>query len=358
MSFLETEFLDNPLYLWLLAALVTIAILFMADIFKKKAARRLIEKKDENKRSFPAFLGSFSLQTRDFFIIIVAVYLGSLMLELSPEIENLLHVVTVTVIMLQIGFWGASSIEYWVNWRVQQELEQNNQGATTLSGLGLIARVILWGILIILILENITGIEVNTLVASLGVTGIAVALAVQNILGDLFASLSITMDRPFVIGDFIEVGDFSGSVEHIGLKSTRIRSLTGEQLIFSNSDLLNSRIRNQKRMNRRRILFTINVPYGTPPDKLQRVPEIVREIIISQDQTTFDRAHFKEFRDMALNFEIVYYMETPDYQVYMDTQQAVNLAIMRRFIEEDIDFAHPAQLVRVQGTNSNGSSAS
>ena len=191
------------------------------------------------------------------------------------------------------------------------------------------------------------GVEVGTLITSLGVGGIAVALAVQNILGDLFASISIVLDQPFIVGDFITVGEYMGTVEHIGLKSTRVRSLTGEQLIFSNSDLLDSRIRNYKRMANRRVSFTIGVTYQTPYEKLVEIPEIVQEIIEAQPQTSFDRVHFKAYGDSSLNFEVVYYMLTSDYDVFVDVQQAINLEIFRRFAEEGIEFAYPTQTVFV-----------
>jgi small-conductance mechanosensitive channel len=179
------------------------------------------------------------------------------------------------------------------------------------------------------------------------VGGIAVALAAQNILGDLFSSMSIVLDKPFVLGDFIIVGDLMGTVEKIGLKTTRIKSLSGEQLVFSNSDLLNSRIRNFKRMQERRAVFSIGVTYETPYEKLQTIPATIREVIESQELARFDRAHFASYGDFALVFEIVYYMKRPEYDLYMDTQQAINLELFRRFAESGIAFAYPTQTVHL-----------
>jgi len=207
--------------------------------------------------------------------------------------------------------------------------------------------LILWSVIVLMALENV-GIDITALVAGLGVGGIAVALAVQNILGDLFASLSIVLDKPFVIGDFIIIGDYMGTVEHIGLKTTRIRSLSGEQLVFANNDLLQSRIRNFKRMYERRVVFNLGVVYQTPHEKLQKIPQIVREIIEQQHPVRFDRAHFKSFGDFSLNFEVVYWVQNPDYTVYMDIQQAINLEIYRRFAEEGIEFAYPTQSIFVE----------
>ena len=175
----------------------------------------------------------------------------------------------------------------------------------------------------------------------------AVALAVQNILGDLFASLSIVLDKPFVLGDFLIVDEHLGTVEYIGLKSTRLRSLWGEQIVFSNADLLKSRLRNFGRMFERRIVFPVGVTYQTPRDKLEAIPGIIREAIQAQEKTRFDRSHFKEFGDFSINFESVYYVLVPDYNLYMDIQQAINLQIHKRFEEEGIEFAYPTQTLFV-----------
>jgi small-conductance mechanosensitive channel len=193
-------------------------------------------------------------------------------------------------------------------------------------------------------LDNL-GVNVTALVTGLGVGGIAVALAVQNVLGDLFASLSIVLDKPFVLGDFVVVDDLLGSVEHIGLKTTRLRSLWGEQVVFSNSDLLKSRLRNFGRMAERRVSLDIGVTYQTPRAVLQAIPAIIREAIEEQVATRFDRSHFKGFGDSALTFESVYYVLSPDYNRYMDIQQAINLRIYERFESQGIGFAYPTQTV-------------
>jgi len=197
---------------------------------------------------------------------------------------------------------------------------------------------------LLLALDNL-GVNITALVAGMGIGGIAVALAAQNILGDLFASISIVLDKPFVINDFIIVGDYMGSVEHIGVKTTRIRSLSGEQIVFSNTDLLNSRVRNFKRMVERRVVFSFGVVYGTPAEKLEAIPGIVRGIIEAIDGTRFDRAHFAKYGDSSLDFEVVYFVVTGDYNVYMDIQQAINLAIYRSFEDEGLGFAFPTQTI-------------
>jgi small-conductance mechanosensitive channel len=201
-------------------------------------------------------------------------------------------------------------------------------------------------VILILILDQL-GFDVTTLVASLGIGGIAVALAVQNILSDLFGSLSIALDKPFLMGDFVVVGDIAGTVEHVGLKTTRIRALTGEQVVVANADLLGSRIHNYKRMDQRRIVFGFGVTYDTPADKLERLPGIVREIIEAQEHARFDRAHFKAFGASSLDYEVVYFVTVADYNRFMDTQQGINLALVRHLAAEGIEFAFPTQTLHL-----------
>jgi len=218
----------------------------------------------------------------------------------------------------------------------------------THSLLSFLGRVVLWSLVALLVLDNL-GLNVTALVASLGIGGVAVALAVQNILGDLFASLSIAVDQPFVIGDSIVVDGLAGKVEHVGLKTTRIRALSGEQIVFSNNDLLKSRIHNYKRMEERRALFTLGVTYDTPHAKLARIAGWIRSAIESQEGVRFERAHFKTFGPSSLDFEAVYFVLSPDYSKFMDIQQAINLELVRVFAEQGIEFAFPTQTVYLAG---------
>ncbi|HSB55513.1 MAG TPA: mechanosensitive ion channel family protein, partial [Gemmatimonadales bacterium] len=210
-------------------------------------------------------------------------------------------------------------------------------------------RSLLWVVLVLLVLDNL-GVNISTLMAGLGIGGVAIALATQNILGDLFASLSIVLDKPFVVGDFIVVGDLMGTVERVGLKTTRLRSLSGEQLIFANADLLGSRVRNFKRMSERRVLFDLGVTYETQAATLSRIPAMLREIVDAERGVRFDRAHLRSFDASAVTFEVVYYILDPDYNRFMDTQQRINLAIFRRFEAENVEFAYPTQTLYVRTT--------
>ena len=241
--------------------------------------------------------------------------------------------------------WISTALQIWLENYRKDETDGANR--MTMNALSFLGRIALWAIVLLLILDNL-GVDVTALVAGLGIGGIAIALAVQNVLSDLFASLSIVLDKPFIPGDFVVVGDMAGSVEHIGIKTTRIRSISGEQLIFSNTDLLGSRIRNFGRMRERRVVFSLGVTYQTPADKLERIPGIIREAIEGQEQVRFDRSHFASYGDSALNFETVYYVGSSDYATHMDILQSVNLAVYRRFATEGIEFAYPTQTLFVE----------
>ena len=260
---------------------------------------------------------------------------------LQPNAQTVRAAVVVLAVF-QGTCWANHAVTSWL--RHQRELRSATEpgAVTTLQGLSYVIRLALWSAAALILLDNL-GVDVTALVAGLGVGGIAVALAVQSILGDLFASLSIALDKPFVHGDFIIVDGYLGTIEKVGLKTTRVRSLSGEQIIFSNSDLLSARIRNFKRMQERRVVFTFGVVYQTPVAALRKIPEIVRSIIEGLDRTRFDRAHFKAFGESAYDFEVVYYVLEPDYNVHMDIQQTINLELCTQFEAEGIAFAYPTR---------------
>jgi len=249
--------------------------------------------------------------------------------------------------MLQVGIWGNGLVAYLTGKYAQRHLSQDAGSSTTLGALRFLGRVILWSVLLLLALENL-GFDVTALLAGLGVTGIAVALAVQNILGDLLASLSIVLDKPFVVGDYIIIDQLEGTVERIGLKSTRVRSISGEQIVFANAEILKSRIKNYERMQERRISFRIAVVAQTQPETLERIPGILKEIVTTQPNTRFGRSHFHSIGESGCMFETVYFVLKPDYALFMDAQQAINYGIVKRFQEEGIAFAYPTRLVHVR----------
>lgn len=224
--------------------------------------------------------------------------------------------------------------------------EGSEEKVKQMRGVILLIHISIWMIGLLILFSNL-GYDVTAIVAGLGVGGIAIALAAQNILGDLFNYFVIFFDRPIEVGDYITLDDKKGTVEHIGIKTTRLKSLSGEQLVISNSDLSKSRIHNFKRMDRRRIVFSFGVVYETPKEKLAEIPEIIKKILANQPLTTLDRSHFASFGNFSLNFETVYFVESNDYNVYMDIQQKVNLAIVEEFAKHGIAFAFPTQTVYV-----------
>ncbi|MDP2937863.1 MAG: mechanosensitive ion channel family protein, partial [Candidatus Omnitrophota bacterium] len=212
----------------------------------------------------------------------------------------------------------------------------------SLEGMLRAVKFLIWALAVIILLDNL-GYKVSTIIAGLGIGGIAVAIASQALLKDFFSYFSIVFDRPFKLGDFIIIGDFMGTVEHIGIKTTRIRSLGGEQVVFSNTDLTDSRVRNYKLMEKRRVLFRIGVTYQTPLSQLKEIPEIIENIIKNAKDTSFDRVHFFSYGDFSLIFEVVYYVIGSDYNKYMDIQQEINFAIKEEFEKRSIEFAYPTQ---------------
>lgn len=346
MEFFTYEILENDIWRWLVALGILVSVGVLFRLLLRLVTRRLRAVVEKTPTRFDDLVVDLLQKTRFLFIFVVSLYAGSLVLVLPPLAESILKAIFFVSILLQAGYWGNAFVEFWVRRTVKRRMADDAATATTMSALGFVAKMAIWTIVILVALDMF--IDVTAVIAGLGIGGIAIALAVQNILSDLFASVSIIVDKPFVIGDFIVVGEQMGNVEKIGLKTTRVRSLAGEQIIFSNSDLLSSRVRNYKRMYERRIAFSIGVTYQTSPEQLEAIPTLMEEIVTSQQNTRFDRCHFKTLGDFALQFETVYYVLVSDYAVFMDVQQAINLSLMRAFAERGIEFAYPTQTVFVQ----------
>ena len=346
MSWLERSVYGNPLADWLLAGAIVLVSALLLLAARRLIVQRLAKYARTTVTPLDDMLAAVMAGTRSLFLVVIAFYAGAQFLDLPPKADRLVTSITIIALLVQVALWMNHGIAAWLTGYMREKKQTDAAGATTVSVLGYIARVAVWAVVILMILDNL-GFNITALVASLGIGGIAVALAVQNILGDLFASLSIALDKPFVIGDFIIVDDVLGTVDYIGLKTTRLRSLSGEQIVFSNADLLKSRIRNYKRMFERRVVLAIGVVYQTAHATLERIPALVRAIVEQQPKTRFDRAHFKEYGDSALVFEVVYFVLDSDYNIYMDIQQAINLAIFRRFQEEGIEFAYPTRTLHV-----------
>ena len=283
-------------------------------------------------------------------MLVVALLVGASLLDLPGRWESRLSQLWFVAVALQMGLWGmratTMAVQRYVERHSSTGMTQVSASATLLSW-GL--RTLLWSVVVLAILSNL-GVNITAFIASLGVGGIAVALAVQNILGDLFASLAIAVDKPFEVGDFIVVGNVSGTVQVIGLKTTRIRSLQGEQVVMSNTDLLKQTISNYRLLERRRIVFGFGVSYDTTPEQAQAIPGVVRKIIEAQPGLQFDRAHFKAFGASSLDYEVVYIVQDPAFNVYMDQQQAINLGLMHELKALGVDFAFPTSTVHIAST--------
>jgi small-conductance mechanosensitive channel len=334
----------NDLENWMLAIGVVIGSTAAMYFIRALALRKMHKLAERTPTRLDDFVAKMLGHTYLVFLLAIGLYLGSMFLVLPDNYRLIVSRVAVGALVLQLGIWGDAGLRAWR----AQFLATGGDGARKASStiLFFMMRLVVWTVAFLMMLDNF-GFNITTLVASLGVGGIAVALATQSILGDLFASLSIMLDKPFEIGDFIIVGDALGAVEYIGLKTTRLRGLGGEQIVFSNSDLLKSRIHNHKRMLSRRVAFILRVAYGSSDAQLSLIPELVKGIITARSDVDYERTHFFRYGEWSLDFEIVYHFKSPDYILHMDAQQAILLEIYRAFEREQIQFAHPLSVIRV-----------
>lgn len=346
-QWLQVSVFGNPLGAWLVALGLAAVVAMVLPLIKLQVERRLHARAERDGAQLSRYAAAMVHATRRSVMWLVAVFVGARAVTLPPKIDTALASVAAVALLLQVALWAQCALDVWLQRRLDRARATDMAAITTVGMLGFIGRIALWSLAVLMILDNL-GFNVTALVAGLGIGGVAVALAVQNILGDLLASLSITLDKPFLVGDFIVVDDIAGTVEHVGLKTTRVRSLSGEQVVFANADLLKSRIHNYKRLYERRVLFGFGVLYRTPPEQLAAIQSIVREAITGQQGTRFDRAHFKGFGDSSLDFEVVYFVLDPDYNRYMDIQQAINLELVKRFAAAGVEFAFPTRTVHVE----------
>ena len=348
-AFLEWQFYHNSVQTWLIAGAVFVVIGAVLFTARTLLARRLERMAAKTATTADDAIVDLLRRTRYFFIITAAVAGATLFLELPTRALAVGRVLGTIALFLQMAIWGNGLITFWFRNYAERKADTDLSSRTTVAAFSFLARAILWIMLALLALSRL-GYDITTLITGLGVGGIAIALAVQNVLGDLFAALAIVLDKPFVVGDSISVDTMTGTVENVGLKTTRIRSVNGEQLIFSNADLLKSRIRNFKRMQERRVVMTIGVAYDTTPDTVARIPDMLREAVEAQERVRFDRSHFMSYGESALMFETVYFVLTSDYLTFANVNQAVNLAVLRRFTAEKVEFAFPTRTIVVRGS--------
>lgn len=353
-EFLQATLFGLTILQWILALVVTLLAHPALRILLRFAIGRTRSIASRTRTDLDDMVVGLLEATKGVVVFLVAVAIGSVILG-EPYQDWAANVARIAV-LIQVGFWMVSLMIWALERYRDSEMEKDDAGvATAVGALAFLGRLIIWAMVVLTALAML-GFEITPALAGLGVGGIAVALAVQNILSDLFASLSIIFDRPFVVGDFIVVGEEAGAVEHVGLKTTRVRSISGEQLVFANSDLLASRVRNFKRMTERRIVFRFGVEYGTSSDHMKAIPGIVREIIDGIEDIRFDRTHFATFGDSSLDFEVVYFIAVADYTAYMDAQQAINLELYRRLGELGVEFAFPTRTVHLITSSGTGGS--
>jgi len=342
-EFLNYKFLNNSVLDYTVAIGIFLLLVLVIKVFKLVILKKLKQLAKKTRTTIDDFLTEIIEKLAVPLLYLAAFYLSLKTLNLGKGIIQNINILAIGIltfffVRLAIRLVDYSLDVYWRKSKRSQVLKNS------LDGVLRVTKFIIWTLAIIFYLDNL-GFKISTVIAGLGIGGVAIALAAQAILGDLFSYFSIIFDRPFELGDFVIIGDLLGTVEHIGIKTTRIRSLGGEQLIFSNSDLTGSRLRNYKRMEKRRVVFKLGTTYDTPLDKVKEIPKVIEKVIKEVKNTAFDRAHFSAYGDFNLIFEVVYYVLSSDYNKYMDIQQEINFAIKAEFEKRKIEFAFPTQTI-------------
>jgi len=347
---LGRTFLGNTVLDWIVCLLIFFASILIIRILKQIFLKQLKKWAEKTTTTLDDFLIGVFEKVAMPLSYFGAVYLSVIFLSLNPPLRKTIDVLGIGILTLFMVRFITLLLTYafniyWLRRGKDAALERS------LKGIMSIIKILIWGLAVVFFLDNL-GFKISTVIAGLGIGGVAVALAAQAVLGDLFSYFAIIFDRPFEIGDFIIIDEYLGVVEYIGIKTSRIRSLGGEQLVFSNTDLTNSRVRNYKRMDKRRVVFKFGVTYQTSLEQLKAISKIVENIIKNIKGTTFDRAHFFSYDDFSLTFEVVYYVLGSDYNKYMDVQQEINFAIKDEFEKRGIEFAYPTQTVYLNQVNS------
>ncbi len=351
-----SHFLSNSLADYLSAVAIFIAVLVALKLFQLIILSRLRKFARKTKTDFDDALVEIFLKIKPPFYFFVALYFSFRTLSLTPLVEKIISVIILLVIVFEIVMAAERFVEYFIKkylGEVKDGKDQKKYSQSMLSAASIIVKIGLWIIAIVLILSNL-GVNVTSLIASLGIGGIAIALALQNVLSDLFSAFSIYIDKPFEVGDFITVGQDSGTVEKIGLKTTRIRSLQGEEIVVSNRELTTARVQNFKKLQRRRVVSQLNVAYESTQTQLKEIPKTCQEIIEKITKAEFDRCHFTDYGESSLNFELVYYVNSAEYVDFMDVKQKVNFEILSKFRKLEINFAYPTQTIYVNNESKGG----
>ncbi|MDR2735035.1 MAG: mechanosensitive ion channel family protein [Spirochaetota bacterium] len=347
--FVDRFFAGNPLEDWLIAVGIVI-IAFLCMMLFRRMVGKLLARLELKRGTFGLnFIAETITRSGGMCFVIVAMIIGSSYLHLADDVRIVLERILKIVIVLQFAGWMSYAVRLMAKHR-QAVLAEKNDGISRIPPryLGMLARGLIWLIAIALCME-VLGYNVANILAGLGIGGIVIALAAQNVVTELFATLVIVIDKPFVIGDLITFDDIAGKVEHIGLKTSRLRSINGEQILVGNQDLLKSRLRNYARLVERRWVFRIRVEYDTPPEILEQIPSLVRDIIAGHERARFDRAHFADFGQDGIEFEFAFYSESPEFMDFMNLRDSVNRAIFREFTNRGIRFAFPKRILLARG---------
>ena len=341
----------NSAYNYALAGLIFIGFIVLLKIIKWIIVVKLKRLAEKTENDFDDALLAIFSKVKPPFYFFIALYFGLKVLIIHPTAYRVIGIIILLAVVWEVVQGLSRFVDYFIRKMIEKN-DENGDGEegmsqSMLKAISSIVKAVLWVIAIILILANV-GIDVTSLIASLGIGGIAIALALQNILGDMFSSFSLYADKPFKVGDFVTVGKDSGTIEKIGLKSTRMRTLQGEELIVSNKELTTVRVQNFKKLEQRRVVVNLGIIYETRVTTLRSIPKMIQEIVKKTAKAEFDRCHFASYGDFSLNFEIVYFVNSPDYKDYMDVNQKINLAIFSRFNKEGIEFAYPTQQVIVE----------
>jgi len=347
MSMLHSEFFGNTVGQYLVAVATFAAILLGSYLTRRVVVSRLRALTRNAELGLNGLFGSLLQMVRAPEIVSVALWAASRHLELPFAFDRFLYGLLLVLLTYRAVTMLRLAVDYAVRRALcaQGRLSESDQG--TARNLSYLSSGLLWVLAALFVLSNL-GFNVSSMLAGLGIGGVAVALAAQSVLGDLFSAFAIYLDRPFVVGDFIVVGGLQGTVEHIGVKTTRVRSLSGEMLVIANSKLTSSDIQNFRMLRERRVVLNIKVPFQTPPEKVRRIPALLRTAVAAAAKARFDRAHLKAFGDEGFEFEAVYFVTDPSYAIYMDINQDIHLAILDAFRKDDVAFALPARSVVLQ----------
>ncbi len=339
---LEASFFNNTVQEYITFGFLFLVLSFVIFITKYIARRKLFSlvKKTEKLQIFLDALNKI----RAPFYLFVSFYITISIIELPEILSKVLFLILVFWVPIKVILIGSQFVDFFLNTLLEKKA--NKGSIAMMRAIGNIIKGVLWVLEGIVVL-SLLGVNVTGLVAGMGIGGVAVAFALQGILSDLFSSFSLYFDKPFLEGDFIVVNDTWGTVERIGIKSTRIRSIQGEEIIFSNKELTSVKVHNMGRMEKRRAEFNLGVTYETPTKKMEKIPQIVREIVDKEEDVTFDRIHFFNFGDFSLDYKLIYFVNSPDYRLFMDINERVLLNIKRAFEKESIDFAYPTKTIHL-----------